>query len=79
LADRCRCDVQLISGRDIAQVAGSRFERAQRIQVVRRSHSFRNNFSISVAQIISVGSNSVNDHSFFHETRDPLHLEMQER
>jgi hypothetical protein len=36
-------------------VARGRFERAQRIQVVGRSHSFRKSFAISLAQIFSVG------------------------
>jgi hypothetical protein len=67
LADRRRRDVQLISGRDIAQMARGRFERAQRIQVVGRSHSFRKSFAIPVAQIFSVGGNSINDHSFVRD------------
>jgi hypothetical protein len=72
LADGRRRDVQFIGCRNITQVAGSRFKRAQRVQVVGRSHSFRKSFPIPVAQIISFGSNSTDDHSFMHGKRDPL-------
>jgi hypothetical protein len=43
-------------------VPRGRFERAQRIQVVGRSHACRKSFSISSPQIISVGGNGVNEH-----------------
>ncbi len=67
LPDRRGRDVQLVRSGNIAQMPRGRFEGAERIQVMGRSHRTRKTFSISVAQIISFGNSTVNEHISFME------------